>query len=53
MNWDEGQNVVTVLCDSGNRHYSKFWNDEYLSNAKIPIDTQIVEDLLTQPLLAL
>ena len=22
--------IVTILCDSGTRHYSKFWNDEYL-----------------------
>ncbi|KAF8554766.1 pyridoxal phosphate-dependent enzyme, beta subunit [Imleria badia] len=25
MGWQEGQTIVTVLCDSGNRHYSKFW----------------------------
>lgn len=24
-------------------------NDDYLHNAKIPIDTQIIEDLLTSP----
>ncbi|KAF4620948.1 hypothetical protein D9613_000323 [Agrocybe pediades] len=23
--WKEGQTVVTILCDSGTRHYSKFW----------------------------
>ncbi|KAF9050059.1 tryptophan synthase beta subunit-like PLP-dependent enzyme [Panaeolus papilionaceus] len=40
--------VVTILCDSGTRHYSKFWNDEYLHKAGIPIDTSIVEDLLQQ-----
>ncbi|KAL7010361.1 Cysteine synthase 2 [Cystobasidiomycetes sp. EMM_F5] len=22
--------IVTILCDSGTRHYSKFWSDEYL-----------------------
>ncbi|GAA5960106.1 hypothetical protein JCM3765_002470 [Sporobolomyces pararoseus] len=22
--------IVTILCDSGNRHTSKFWNEEYL-----------------------
>ncbi|RDB25008.1 Cysteine synthase 2 [Hypsizygus marmoreus] len=49
MGWAEGQRVVTILCDSGNRHYSKFWNDEYLRKANIPIDPRIVEDLL-QPL---
>lgn len=52
MGWAEGQRVVTVLCDSGSRHYSRFWNDEYLRTANIPIDLGIVEDLL-QPLPAL
>lgn len=46
MGWAEGQTVVTILCDSGNRHYSKFWNDEYLRKANIPVDPHIVEDLL-------
>ena len=23
MGWNEGQRIVTILCDSGNRHYSK------------------------------
>ncbi|KAH9041150.1 PALP-domain-containing protein [Lactarius hengduanensis] len=42
--------VVTVLCDSGARHYSKVrLNDAYLSKAGIPIDVGIVQDLLTQP----
>ena len=27
----KGDCVVTILCDSGNRHVSKFWNPEYLS----------------------
>lgn len=49
MGWNNGEKIVTILCDSGNRHYSKFWNDEYLSNAKIPVDTGIIQDLLTQP----
>ncbi|KAF8160706.1 tryptophan synthase beta subunit-like PLP-dependent enzyme [Crassisporium funariophilum] len=47
--WTEGQTVVTILCDSGTRHYSKFWNDDYLRKARIPIDPQIVEDLLRSP----
>lgn len=46
MGWKDGKTVVTILCDSGNRHYSKFWNDEYLHKAGIPVDLQIVEDLL-------
>ncbi|KAF8895734.1 tryptophan synthase beta subunit-like PLP-dependent enzyme, partial [Gymnopilus junonius] len=44
--WTEGKTVVTILCDSGTRHYSKFWNDEYLQNARIPVDPRIVESLL-------
>ncbi|KAF8893514.1 PALP-domain-containing protein [Infundibulicybe gibba] len=46
MGWNRGQTIVTILCDSGSRHYSKFWNDEYLRNANIPVDPQIMEDLL-------
>ncbi len=26
-----GQTVVTILCDSGIRHLSKFWNPEYMA----------------------
>ncbi|KAF8813895.1 PALP-domain-containing protein [Phlegmacium glaucopus] len=44
--WNNGQTMVTILCDSGTRHYSKFWNDEYLQKANIPVNLQIVEDLL-------
>ncbi|KAG0144778.1 hypothetical protein CROQUDRAFT_672193 [Cronartium quercuum f. sp. fusiforme G11] len=33
--------IVTILCDGGQRHLSKFWNDDYLK--RIGIDT-IVED---------
>ncbi|KAI0688184.1 PALP-domain-containing protein [Cytidiella melzeri] len=47
LGWKEGQRVVTILCDSGNRHYSKFWNDDYLRRANIPIDTKIIDDLLS------
>ncbi|EDR11926.1 uncharacterized protein LACBIDRAFT_246912 [Laccaria bicolor S238N-H82] len=46
MGWKDGKTVVTILCDSGNRHYSKVRNDEYLHKAGIPVDLQIVEDLL-------
>ncbi|KAH9948625.1 PALP-domain-containing protein [Amylocystis lapponica] len=54
MGWKEGQTIVTIMCDSGSRHYSKIVltdgrNDDYLRRAAIPIDTQIIEDLLTQP----
>ncbi|GLB37783.1 putative PALP-domain-containing protein [Lyophyllum shimeji] len=46
MGWSEGQTVATILCDSGNRHYSKFWNDDYLRKANIPVNPAIVEELL-------
>ncbi|KAL6301251.1 PALP-domain-containing protein [Sparassis latifolia] len=46
MGWKEGQTIVTILCDSGSRHYSKFWNDDYLRSAEIPVDTGIIEDML-------
>ncbi|KAF8840853.1 pyridoxal phosphate-dependent enzyme, beta subunit [Paxillus ammoniavirescens] len=46
MGWKEGQTIVTILCDSGSRHYSKFWNDDYLGRANIPIDKTIIEDLI-------
>ncbi|KAH9171961.1 PALP-domain-containing protein [Lactarius sanguifluus] len=50
LGWNKGEKVVTVLCDSGARHYSKVrLNDAYLSKAGIPIDVGIVQDLLTQP----
>ncbi|KAF8200010.1 tryptophan synthase beta subunit-like PLP-dependent enzyme [Mycena galopus ATCC 62051] len=46
MGWKSGERVVTVICDSGTRHYSKFWNDEYLRTAEIPVDVNIIEDML-------
>jgi len=49
MGWCNGEKIVTVLCDSGARHYSKFWDDAYLTKAGIPVDVGIVQDLLTQP----
>jgi len=48
MGWesrDPKQVIVTILCDSGSRHYSKFWNDDYLHNAGIPIDSNILSDI--------
>ncbi|KAI6021554.1 hypothetical protein PISMIDRAFT_643804 [Pisolithus microcarpus 441] len=47
LGWKEGQTIVTVLCDSGTRHYSKFWNDDYLQAANILIDHTLVETLLS------
>ncbi|KAJ7879555.1 PALP-domain-containing protein [Mycena olivaceomarginata] len=50
MGWHSGQRIVTVLCDSGARHHSKFWNDEYLRTAQIPIDVSIIDDMLANKL---
>ncbi|KAH9858909.1 PALP-domain-containing protein [Lenzites betulinus] len=50
LGWNNGERIVTILCDSGNRHYSKFWNDDYLAKADIPVDTGIINSLLTAPL---
>ncbi|KAH8814449.1 PALP-domain-containing protein [Flagelloscypha sp. PMI_526] len=44
--WANSQIVVTVLCDSGTRHYSKFWNEEYLEKAGIDRSLRAVEALL-------
>ena len=32
-----GDVVVTILCDSGQRHVSKFWSDEYLESHGLKI----------------
>ncbi|KAG8773708.1 Cysteine synthase 2, partial [Ceratobasidium sp. 428] len=45
---DSGKVVATILCDSGSRHYSKFWNDEYLAMAGIEIDVGIIERMLNR-----
>ncbi|KAI0338299.1 PALP-domain-containing protein [Trametopsis cervina] len=47
MRWKEGQKVVTILCDSGTRHYSKVRNDDYLRRADIPVDPKLIENLLS------
>ncbi|KAH9892726.1 PALP-domain-containing protein [Cubamyces lactineus] len=49
MGWKNGERIVTILCDSGTRHYSKFWNDDYLVKANIPIDVGIIDRLLAEP----
>nr|ODN87767.1 cysteine synthase A [Cryptococcus depauperatus CBS 7855] len=41
-----GSRIVTILCDSGSRHQSKFWSDDYLNANGIPIDQSIIERLL-------
>ncbi|KAI0759857.1 PALP-domain-containing protein [Trametes elegans] len=49
LGWNNGQRIVTILCDSGSRHYSKFWNDDYLAKADIPVDMTIIDKLLAEP----
>nr|KIR83946.1 cysteine synthase A [Cryptococcus tetragattii IND107] len=41
-----GSRIVTILCDSGSRHQSKFWSDDYLRANDIAIDPSIVDRLL-------
>lgn len=38
--------VVTILCDSGNRHQSKFWSDDFLQKQGIKVDTTIIDRML-------
>lgn len=38
--------VVTILCDHGHRHYSKFWNQSYLDDHDYKVDTGVIEALL-------
>ena len=35
----KGDCVVTILCDSGNRHVSKFWSPEYLTTLGLNFPT--------------
>jgi cysteine synthase A len=39
-----GSVIVTMLCDSGTRHLTKFWNDEYLARANIVVDETLIAD---------
>ena len=32
-----GHRIVTILCDSGSRHLSKFYNDEWLKEQDIEV----------------
>ncbi|KAK4687250.1 hypothetical protein P7C73_g2863, partial [Tremellales sp. Uapishka_1] len=41
-----GSKIVTILCDSGTRHQSKFWSDEYLQANGIDVVDGLVEKLL-------
>ncbi|KAK4054363.1 Cysteine synthase 2 [Microbotryomycetes sp. JL221] len=37
----KGKTIVTILCDSGSRHYSRFWNDGYLEANGITVKSTI------------
>ncbi|KAM0789569.1 hypothetical protein ACM66B_000379 [Microbotryomycetes sp. NB124-2] len=37
----KGKTIVTILCDSGTRHHSRFWNDEYLTKNGIDVKSNI------------
>ncbi|OLY84022.1 Cysteine synthase 2 [Smittium mucronatum] len=39
----KGCTILTILCDSGQRHLTKFWNDEWL--AQSGLDTSTPSDL--------
>ncbi|GAA5872804.1 hypothetical protein JCM16303_006838 [Sporobolomyces ruberrimus] len=43
--------IVTILCDSGSRHTSKFWNEEYLKKNDISYEPNI-DWLLNEPALS-
>lgn len=42
----KGARIVTILCDSGARHQSKFWSDEYLQKHRIEVDVGIIDKLV-------
>lgn len=44
----KGSRIVTILCDSGARHQSKFWSNEYLNDHNIKIDPTIIDKLLAE-----
>ena len=35
-----------VRCDSGSRHQSKFWSDDYLSDNGIEINPGLIDEML-------
>ncbi|KAG0202853.1 hypothetical protein BGX33_009447 [Mortierella sp. NVP41] len=39
-----GHTIVTLLCDSGHRHLTKFWNDEYLAKQGLVVN-DVVDNL--------
>lgn len=43
----KGSSIVTILCDSGTRHLSRFWDDKRLSELDIEVNRDINDILLT------
>ncbi|KAH8929366.1 tryptophan synthase beta subunit-like PLP-dependent enzyme [Atractiella rhizophila] len=41
-------NIVTVLCDSGSRHFKRFWNDDLVGERGIQIQDTI-QDIMDDP----
>ncbi|KAJ3333426.1 hypothetical protein HDU76_008237 [Blyttiomyces sp. JEL0837] len=39
----KGHTIVTLLCDHGSRHLTKFWSDAYLRNNGLSPDYKIIE----------
>jgi cysteine synthase len=37
-----GKTIVTLLCDSGSRHLTKFYNDEFLVSRGLLLDSNIL-----------
>lgn len=46
----EGSNLVTICCDQGNRHLSRFWNPEYVQTyqLKYPDHIEVIEQEFAQ-----
>ncbi|KAH8929364.1 hypothetical protein BT69DRAFT_1276361 [Atractiella rhizophila] len=41
-------NIVTVLCDSGSRHFKRFWKDELVAERGIRLQDSI-QDIMDDP----
>ena len=39
-----GSVIVTLLCDSGTRHLTKFWNDNYIAEQHLTPDLFMIDD---------
>lgn len=38
----EGHTIVTLLCDSGSRHLTKFYDDEFLLSRGLSLDSDLL-----------